>query len=190
MLKISLPLAIVATLAVIATMYVLSVSRQPADMLVVQAASATSAPARAIAWWALERLDSCPEQDFQPTTPIGFVVAGWNSAGGEARFGRALDLLVVRGCNINRYDRRGLTPLHSAILFNNAEAARALLRLGADPDLPSAIDGRDGGRPIELPARAFAEYLDGVSGEDHGAVVAILDEVSDSLNAHNQRSIR
>lgn len=44
-------------------------------------------------------------------------------------------LLVARGCPPNLEDRHsGATPLVSAVLANNVEAARTLLELGARPD--------------------------------------------------------
>ena len=140
----------------------------------VQSASASTAAARTAAWWALGRLQRCPEEDFAPTTPVGFVVAGWNETGNADRFGAALELLLAHGCDINASDQRGLTPLHSAILFNNTPAARRLLELGADSTLTTAIDARAGVQAIVLDAADFAAYLDELGGEDRAAIAALL----------------
>ncbi|HST20350.1 MAG TPA: ankyrin repeat domain-containing protein [Blastocatellia bacterium] len=55
-----------------------------------------------------------------------------------------LKFLIKRGCDLNKGDDDGLTPLHAAALENNREAAAALLRGGAEPD----IEDRFGNTPL------------------------------------------
>jgi hypothetical protein len=178
MAKASTALTIVTIVGVMTTIYVVDVVRQPADLLIVQATSGSAAPARMVAWWALERVAECPDADFRPTTPVGFVIAAWEKSDDDSSFVKMLELLLARGCDIDRYSDSGLTPLHSAVLFNNVRAVEALLRLGADPNLATEIDGRDARRPINLDARSFAEYLGSASGEGRSSVIAILDKAS------------
>lgn len=167
--------AAVSLIVVMLGGYGMSVARQPADLLVVQATSASIAPARLIAEWMVGRLDHCPSEDFLPTTPVSFVVAGWEQTGEGERFERLLGLLITRGCEIDSYSGRGLTPLHNAILFNNVSVVDALLRLGADRNLVTAIQSGDDDREITLDAISFARYLDSVSGEDRSAIIQALD---------------
>ncbi len=155
--------------------YVVSVARQSADILVVQATSGSAAPVRLIAETMLARLEHCPDEDFHPTTPIGFIIAGWEQTGESERFARVLDVLLTRGCEIDSYGERGLTPLHSAVLFNNSAAVVALLRRGADSELTTAIPNGAQDRDISLNAVSFARYLDDISGEDRSAVIAALE---------------
>jgi hypothetical protein len=167
-------IAVSAALAVLSTAYVISLLRQSADLLVAQAVTATFAPARTAAWWALNRLDECPDADVLPSTPFAFAISAWDDSTQNARFERLLTNFKNLGCDIDRRGMGGLTALHSAILFNNPAAATALRQLGADPRVVTAIDGRDGGEPVRLDALAFAQYLDQVSGEDRSAVIAAL----------------
>ena len=167
--------AAVSVVAVMVGAYGMSVARQSTDLLIVQATSASIAPARVAARWMLRRLDHCPVEDFHPTTPIGFIVAGWEKTDDNGRSKELLDLLLARGCDIDSYGGRGLTPLHSAILFNNLDAVQALLRVGADSNLSTAIQSSDDGREIALDAFAFAHYLDSVSGEDRSAIIGVLE---------------
>lgn len=44
-----------------------------------------------------------------------------------------LELLLARGAEVDAGDRSGMTPLHSAAVFNRADMARQLLASGADP---------------------------------------------------------
>ncbi len=166
---------VVSLVAILTSAYAMSVSRQSADLLIVQATTASAAPARMVARWMLSRLDHCPDEDFQPTTPIGFIVAGWGQADENQRSVDVLDLLLANGCDIDSYGDRGLTPLHSAILFNNLDAVRALLQRGADRNLRTAIQSSDGGRKIAVDAIAFAHYLDSTGGDDHSAIIDELE---------------
>jgi hypothetical protein len=47
---------------------------------------------------------------------------------------------------MNLRDKKGRTPLHMAIAFNNKETAEALLNLGASPHIEDAY----GQRPIDV----------------------------------------
>ncbi len=167
--------AVVLVVTVMIGAYVMSVARQSADLLIVQATTASIAPARLVAEWMLGRLDHCPDEDFHPTTPLGFIVAGWEQSGDAARSERMLDLLLASGCAIDSYGGPGLTPLHSAILFNNLNAVQALLRRGADRNLRTAIQSGDDGRAIALDALAFAHYLESTGSDYRSAIVDVLE---------------
>ena len=130
---------------------------------------------RLIAETMLARLEQCPNEDFHPTTPVGFIVAGWEQTGECERFSRVLDVLLTRGCEIDSYGGRDLTPLRSAVLFNNSAAVVALLRRGTNRELTTAIPDGTEDRDISLNALSFARYLDDISGEDRSAVIAALD---------------
>jgi ankyrin repeat protein len=95
-----------------------------------------------------------------------------------ARFAELFEPMVGFGCNVNEHAANGLTPLHSAILFNNLVATEMLLRHGADPRLTTRIDKGSDEIPIALEARAFALYLDEASGEDRRAIIRLLDDAS------------
>ena len=47
---------------------------------------------------------------------------------------------------MNLRDKKGRTPLHMAVAFNNKEAAEALLHLGASPHIEDAYSQR----PIDI----------------------------------------
>lgn len=47
---------------------------------------------------------------------------------------------------MNLRDKKGRTPLHMAIAFNNKEAAETLLHLGASPHIEDAY----GQRPVDI----------------------------------------
>jgi len=170
----SLAIALLAAVSVLGAAYTVSLVRQPADLLVVQAATSTFRPVRTAALWALDRLPDCPYADFLPTTPFGFAVSAWQDADHDARLERVLALLDRLGCDIDRRGLGGLTALHSAVLFNNAEAVQALRRLGADPSVPTDIRGRGESLPLQLDASAFAAYLDRAGGENRSAVYTAL----------------
>jgi hypothetical protein len=161
--------------------YVASVARQPADLLVVQATTAEFGPVREIALWTLRRHDSCRDEDFLPASPIGFLIAGWDDGENGSRSAQLLEAMIDLGCNVNAVGASGLTPLHSAILFNNLPATTLLLHHGADPQLTTTIDKGEAKITIGLDARAFAIYLDEASGEDRSTIVQLLDEANNNI---------
>lgn len=68
----------------------------------------------------------------QPDDPYGGnEIALHNAVCNE----RLIRLLVSRGGNINAQDRRGETPLHTAIRLGYKDAVPVLLGLGADPNI-------------------------------------------------------
>lgn len=67
---------------------------------------------------------------------------------------RAIRILCQHGANLNARDNRGLTPLHVAMEKSMANAAQALLDLGADPTIRDAA----GRTPVELVHEAVREY--------------------------------
>jgi len=44
-------------------------------------------------------------------------------------------MLVLRGADVNKADRRGNTALHHAIINENHEAIHSLIKNGSDPNL-------------------------------------------------------
>jgi ankyrin repeat protein len=67
-----------------------------------------------------------------------------------------LKFLIEQGCDLNKGDDDGLTPLHAAALENNREAAATLLSSGAQPN----IEDRYGNTPL---LRAVYSYEDDLS---------------------------
>ena len=164
---------IAAAILALAAAYGFSVARQSADMLLIQALHGSSAPVRAVARLSMRRFAGCPEADFAPTTAIGMLVSAWDehvSVQGASELLRQLEAL---GCDINRHGAQGLTPLHSAVLFNNASAVHLLLRAGADPRLNTKIPRADGGYG-EYDALAFAARVAAASDDNFDAVFAAL----------------
>lgn len=65
---------------------------------------------------------------------------------------RVFELLLAHGADLEARDERGWTPLMEAVVCGTADEARALLALGADPDvrfpptaLPCFVAGRTAG---------------------------------------------
>lgn len=57
-----------------------------------------------------------------------------------------INYLINKGIDINAQDIYGMTPLHYALRSKNAEAAIALLKAGANPNLPN----QDGLIPLSM----------------------------------------
>jgi len=57
-----------------------------------------------------------------------------------------INYLINKGIDINAQDIYGMTPLHYALQSKNAEAAIALLKAGANPNLPN----QDGLIPLSM----------------------------------------
>ncbi len=89
----------------------------------------------------LTRLDRCPTDATEPETPIGFLVAAYRGQPDQEWFQDALRVLIRAGCDINAYNRAGLTPLMNAALFNHNWIQQHLLSNGADAALRSIADG-------------------------------------------------
>jgi ankyrin repeat protein len=68
--------------------------------------------------------------------------------------GRAIRVLVKHGAKLDSQDRRGFTPLHSAMDQTRASAAMTLLDLGADP----AIRDNEGRTPAQLVRESVRLY--------------------------------
>lgn len=66
-------------------------------------------------------------------------------------FLEAAQLLLGTGCDPNKPDTTGITPLHAATLKSNEAMVRLLLRHGANPMLPEG--GPSGHLPIQVAAR-------------------------------------
>lgn len=66
-----------------------------------------------------------------------------------------INYLIGKGVDVNAQDIYGMAPLHYALRSKNAEAAIALLKAGANPNLPN----RDNLIPLRM-AIAFPERLD------------------------------
>lgn len=50
---------------------------------------------------------------------------------------KTIEFFIEKGVPINAQDSYGMTPLHYAMRGKNAEAAIALLEVGADPNIPN-----------------------------------------------------
>lgn len=46
-----------------------------------------------------------------------------------------IEILMLRGADVNRKDRWGNTPLHLAVINQNHEAIHSLMKNGSDPHL-------------------------------------------------------
>jgi Ankyrin repeats (3 copies) len=68
---------------------------------------------------------------FRPNTAIGVIVASYP----DLSIDEAADLIAElqeRGVDVNEYSAIGTTPLHQAVMQNEAAMVRLLLQLGAD----------------------------------------------------------
>lgn len=175
--------AMFAGIVVLSAAYVWSLSRQSADLLVVQATSADFSLVRTAASWALGRIEECPYADFLPTTPYSFVISAWQPAAREDDIVRVLQHVHNMGCAIDKLGTNGLSALHNAVLFNNPDAVRELLLRGADPEVRTAII--ENPPPIRLPADEFAHYLDQVSGEDRGELIKVFELINSTASSRD-----
>lgn len=172
-LKPVLLVPVVAVLIALGGVYAYSVSRLSADLLLIQSLHGSSTPVRAFAAASMWRFNRCPEADFAPSTAIGMLVAAWDEHVPAARAEKLLERLQGLGCDINRQGARGLTPLHSAVLFNNLAAVETLLKSGANPQARVTIASADGGSDsVDVPG--FAARLATVGDENFDAVIAAL----------------
>ena len=73
---------------------------------------------------------------------------------------------AARGEPVNGY-YNGLTPVHEAVLYANVDYLRALLELGADPNLPIDMPEKDyhGFNAVE-----FAAFLEARNPEMYQAI--------------------
>jgi len=174
---------LVAAVCVLVVAYLFSLGRQSADLLLVQALTAPVAPVRGVAAAVLERKGECPREDFLPTTAVGFLVAGWHGDVPAGRANTLLQKLVDIGCDVNRRGTQGLTPLHSAILFDNRSAVVALLQYGADPGIKTRIHGA-GGTISEYDAVEFARRVEAGGSDDRTEILTLLiDHHGDGVRA-------
>ena len=155
--------------------YISSVARLSSDMLVTQALTGSWWPVREVAFRTLQTKSTCAEEEFLPSSPLGFVIAAWENDVSETRYERLLDLLVRVGCDINGTGERGLTGLHSAVLFNNSQAVTSLLRRGADKYRVVTLPSNDASGRVDLDVPGFARYLNEDSGGEWDAVVEALE---------------
>lgn len=70
-----------------------------------------------------------------------------------------LKFLIEEGCDLNRGDADGLTPLHGAAIYNNHGAAKALLEAGAQPD----IEDKYGNTPLSRAVHSYGDDLSVIS---------------------------
>lgn len=154
--------------------YFASVARLSTEMLVVQALSGSQWPVREVATRILRLRTECGEDDFLPSSPIGFVVAAWEDDQLTPRYEKLIDSLIALGCDINATGERGLTGLHSAVLFNNPQAVTSLLLRGADKNRFIVVPGSDGNSEIPLDVLQFANYLNNEpDGVRNGVIEAL-----------------
>ena len=90
------------------------------------------------------------------------------------------DELLADGLDINFHSSMGMTPLHNAILSNNAQAARYLLERCADPSVVSYFWEGDttGLSALEFAYSALAEKSLG----DRSALLGVLEDPQISQN--------
>jgi len=144
-------------------------------MLVVQALSDSEWVAREIGYRMLQVSDGCAVDDFLPASPIDFVVAGWENTATITEHERVIDLLVELGCVINATGSRGLSALHSAVLFGNARAVSSMLQRGADSSRIVTLPAGHQNAQIDLDVVELAYFLDKGPDENRGAVIEILE---------------
>jgi hypothetical protein len=129
-------------------------------------------------------LHQCPWQGGVPQTPIGFVAATEDPALADREtVEEVLRVLLSDGCDINAYNAWGETPLHDAILFNDARMVAFLLDHGADPSkrrapYPNMTSKR--AQLVGLDALAWARYLAGHGAVkmDRSAIISLLERSS------------
>ena len=83
---------------------------------------------REFAFWAQEQGADINFKDYYDKTPIFKHASAWN---GDAA------LLLELGAEADVTDHFGVTPLHCAALYGRADAVRALLSAGIDPNVKS-----------------------------------------------------
>lgn len=83
---------------------------------------------REFAFWAQEQGADINFKDYYDKTPIFVHASAWN---GDAA------LLLELGAEADVTDHFGVTPLHCAALYGRADAVRALLSTGIDPNVKS-----------------------------------------------------
>ena len=155
--------------------YLLGVAQRSQGMLVVQAFSGSEWVAREVGYRMLQVSDGCAADDFLPASPIGFVVAGWENTATITQHERVIDLLVELGCVINATGSRGLSALHSAVLFGNARAVSSMLQRGADSSRIVTLPAGHQNAQIDLDVVELAYFLDKGPDENRGAVIEILE---------------
>ena len=86
-------------------------------------------------------LESCPdipENDAEPNSLLGAVVAGREIL--NTKFHYVLSTMVNCGADIEQRDSIGFTALHAAILYSDPIAVKKLLDLGASKDTKLSHD--------------------------------------------------
>ena len=81
-----------------------------------------------------------------------------------------LEVFVEKGQDINVVDDEGSTALHSAVLNNEPDSVRELLRLGID----TTIKTKEPADPEDEPAMTALELAEGGGFEGSEEMVAIL----------------
>ncbi|TCO72814.1 ankyrin repeat domain-containing protein [Rhodovulum euryhalinum] len=108
-------------------------------------------------------------EGYRPLHAVAAYPWGWETASAKALLA---DLLVEAGADIEaRTETWGWTPLHRAVLEGTADEVEALLRAGADPNMP--FDGRS--EPWFTPGRLPLQ----IAGHDTAKVRLLLDYGAD-----------
>jgi hypothetical protein len=105
-------------------------------------------------------------EDLHRGIGASFVVQGESTADEREEL---LKYLVGKGLDVNRIDVHQLTPLHHAVIANEADEVRILLSHGARPDVR---DGKFRLTPLEL---ALKLQLEGKSRADTQTVISLLE---------------
>lgn len=88
---------------------------------------------RVIANWRVDSWDGCPITDRQPT-PLNLTLRAYGMQGfDKSRVLATAEKLIELGCDTDQRNLNGYTAMHEAILYNEADVVRFLLKHGADP---------------------------------------------------------
>lgn len=131
-------------------------------------------------------LPECPTTGIRPNTTIGYLAAAHDHPGSiPAEVEEIIELLIRNGCDINQYSESGTTPLHDAVLFNNAQLVSLLLNLNANPHLEikqSPHNPEKRKKILGLNALEFAHYLNENSGQAPGGWSEVISILSEQTN--------
>jgi ankyrin repeat protein len=91
------------------------------------------------------------------------------------------ELMIQKGCNINRYDTHGRTPLMKSIAHGHQNTMKLLLQYGADPTLSDHVGANSYHYSVQLASSndSYSGMLEYLLSYAH---VPLLDEFRDNHN--------